>query len=117
MVYFLVKTLISALLIAGVSELGKRSTGVAAILASLPLVSILAMIWLYRDTQDATKVAGLSNGIFWSILPSLLFFMVLPIFLKLGFGFWRALGFSAAIMVVGYGIYVWTLTQFGVRLG
>ena len=79
---FVIKIIVSALIIAGVSELGKKYTPVAAILAALPLTSILAIIWLYRDTKDVEKVSNLSTGIFWAVLPSLLFF--LPFLLKSG---------------------------------
>ncbi len=116
MVYFLIKVLISALIIAGVSELGKRSSGVAAILASLPLTSILAILWLYRDTQDITKIVDLSNGIFWAILPSLLFFIVLPLLLKMKWGFGWAMVSSSVMMVAAYLVYIWGLGKFGIRL-
>ena len=74
----LLKVLISALLIYGISELSKRSTLLGALLASLPLTSLLAMTWLYWDTQDVKRVAELSSGVFWLVLPSLLLFVLLP---------------------------------------
>jgi len=98
---FLTKTIVSALIIAGVSELAKRFIPVAAILASLPLTSILAMIWLYGDTRDAQKISSLSTGIFWAVLPSLLFFLVLPFLLKSGIHFPWALLISCGIMFLG----------------
>jgi hypothetical protein len=114
--YFLIKTLITALVIAGVSEIAKRWTPVAAILASLPLTSILAMIWLYHDTHDVAKITELSNGIFWAVLPSLLFFVVLPVLLKMGVKFGLAMVLASAIMFVGYTIYVMVLRKLGVNL-
>src|SRR5262245_1845053 len=80
--HFLIKTLVSALLIAAISEIAKRFTWFAAILASLPITSILAMIWLYHDTKDAQRVATLSYGVFWMVVPSLVFFLLLPTLLK-----------------------------------
>ena len=71
----LIKVIITALLVTGISELGRRYSTLAAILASLPLTSILAMIWLYWDTHDTRKVSALSYGIFWAVLPTLLFFI------------------------------------------
>jgi hypothetical protein len=115
MTQFLLKTLISAVIIAGVSELGKRSTVAAAVLASLPLTSMLAMMWLYHDTKDTAKVAALSHGIFWAVLPSLLFFIALPLFLKTGKGFWWAMAGASAAMVTAYAAYVWALPKLGVR--
>jgi hypothetical protein len=115
MIYFFTKVLISALVIAGVSELGRRLTPIAAILASLPLTSILAIIWLYHDTHDTTKIMDLSYGIFWAVLPSLLFFFILPIFLKGGIKFGLAMFLSSAIMMIGYALYVWGLRKLGIR--
>lgn len=112
--YFLIKTLITALVISGVSEIAKRWTPVAAILASLPLTSILAMIWLYHDTHDSTKIIELSNGIFWAVLPSLLFFVALPLLLKAGIKFGLGMILASAIMFVGYTIYVALMRKLGV---
>ena len=113
---FLIKIIVSALIIASVSELAKRFTPIAAILASLPLTSILAMIWLYRDTHDVQKVIDLSQGIFWAILPSLLFFIVLPVLLKLGLKFSLAMFSSSVIMFVGYAVYGFLLSKFGIKI-
>ena len=69
--YYIVKIVITTLLIVAISEISKRSTMIGAILASVPLVSVLAMIWLYQDTKDVTKISDLSIGIFWLVLPFL----------------------------------------------
>ena len=112
----MIKVLISALLIAGVSELGKRSSLISAILASLPLTSILAMIWLYWDTGNTQKVSELSIGILWAVLPSLLFFAVFPVILKAGLKFEFALLLSCGIMFLGYVVYVFVLKKFGLSI-
>lgn len=114
--YFLIKTIITALVIAGISELAKRWTPVAAILASLPLTSILAMIWLYHDTHDSAKIIELSNGIFWAVLPSLLFFIALPLLLKAGLKFGLGMILASAIMFVGYTIYVALIRKVGFNI-
>ena len=113
---FFIKTIISALIVAGVSELGKRFTPFAALLASLPVTSILAMIWLYRDTGETRKVAELSSGIFWAVLPSLLFFIVLPLLLKMGLKFGWAMIASSMVMFFGYSLYVVILNKFGLKI-
>lgn len=112
----LIKVIISALIIVGVSELGKRFTPIAAILASLPLVSILAMIWLYNDTNDVQKVIDLSTSIFWAVLPSLIFFLVLPLLLKSGLKFYPSMIISAVVMFIAYSIYLLALGKFGIKL-
>ncbi|HWZ23089.1 MAG TPA: DUF3147 family protein [Cytophagaceae bacterium] len=113
---FIIKIIVSAFIIAGVSELSKRFTPVAAILASLPLTSILAFIWLYRDTKDIEKVIELSYGIFWMVLPSLLFFIILPLLLKKGIGFGLAMLYSCIIMAAFYALYVYILEKFGIKI-
>ena len=113
---YLIKIVLSGLIIAGVSELGKRFTPIAAILASLPLMSILAIIWLYVETRDNQKIIDLSLGIFWAVLPSLVFFLVLPILLKSGLRFSPAMILSAVVMFIAYSLYVVLLSKFGIRI-
>ncbi|MES2984943.1 MAG: DUF3147 family protein [Pseudomonadota bacterium] len=104
--YFLLKIVITALVVATVSELARRYSVFAALIASLPLTSILAMVWLYEDTHDVQKISALSSSIFWMVLPSLLFFLVLPLLLHHGVRFYPALLIACAIMAVGYAIFV-----------
>jgi hypothetical protein len=114
---FLIKILISALLIAAASELAKRSTLAASILVSLPLTSILALSFLYYETRDPARTGELSLGIFWAVLPSLLFFLVLPLLLRAGFRFVPALALACAAMAAAYAGYAALLGRLGVRLG
>lgn len=113
---FAIKIIASAIIIATVSELGKRYTFFASIFASLPLVSVLALIWLYRDTHDIQKVINLSHGIFWVVIPSLLLFIALPLFLKVGFDFYKALFLSCLITSIGYWLFISVLNKFGVNI-
>ncbi len=110
---FLLKVLVSALVVAGASELARRSSVLGALLASLPLTSILAMIWLWRDGADATRIAEFSTNILWLVLPSLLLFVALPLLLRAGFGFWTSLGVACAACVAGYGVTLWLLARSG----
>lgn len=105
--YFLIKTLITALIIAAVSELAKRYTVWAALLASLPLTSILAFIWVYWDTKDSSKIIELSYSVFWLVLPSLAFFVILPLLLKQGFVFPWAMTLSIIAMSAFYSAGIW----------
>ena len=105
MVTFLTKTLLTALVVAGASELSKRSTAFGAILASLPLTSILALSWLYGETGSAEKVSELSRGIFWAVLPSLVFFITLPLLLKWGIRFELSMLLSCGVMAGFYYAY------------
>ncbi|WP_296893574.1 DUF3147 family protein [Thiobacillus sp.] len=107
---------LSALILVAVAEVAKRSTFWAAALASLPLTSLLAFFWLYLDTGDVQKVATLAGGIFWLVLPSLLLFVLLPILLRLGWGFWLSLAVSSAATALAYVGMIKLLSMFGVRL-
>ena len=106
---FLVKVLVSALLVAAVSEVARRSSLLGAVLASLPVTSLLAFIWLYRETGDVQKVAALSADILWLVIPSLLLFALLPVLLRQGLNFWLSLGASCAATALAYGTMAWIL--------
>ncbi|MBI1375166.1 MAG: hypothetical protein GC159_20800 [Phycisphaera sp.] len=80
--YYLLKLVISAALIVVVSEVSKRYATIGGLLASLPLISYLAFIWLYIDTHDKAKVAALSWSILWLVIPSLSLFVALPLLMK-----------------------------------
>lgn len=113
---FALKLVVSALIIAGASELGKRSTFAGAILISLPLSSLLAVTWLYVETKDTARAAAMTSGVFWAVLPSLLFFLVLPALLKRGWGYWPALGAACAATAAGYAAYAAAARRFGLVL-
>ncbi len=113
---FIIKIIFSAIIIALVSELGKKYTFFASILASLPLVSVLALIWLYKETSDMQKVTNLSHGIFWAVIPSLLLFIALPLLLKMGFDFYKAMFLSCLITSVGYWLFISILNKLGVTI-
>ena len=113
---FLVKIIITALVVAGVSELAKRYSALGAILASLPLTSVLAMIWLYWDTKSNAKIISLSYGIFWAVLPSLAFFLILPALLNAGLKFAYAMPIACGLMALLYFVYLYILKQFGVEV-
>jgi hypothetical protein len=99
---YLVKIIVTALLVVLISELSKRSTFAGALLASVPVVSVLAMIWLYNDTRDAAQVAALSRSVFWLVLPSLVLFLLLPVMLARGFQFYVSLAASIGATIVVY---------------
>jgi len=114
--YYILKITITALLIVLISEIAKRSSFVGAILASIPLVSVLAMLWLYVDTEDISKVSSLSTSIFWLVLPSLVLFLVLPLFLRLGIHFYLSMLISMAITAICYWLMVLSLNYLGIKL-
>ncbi len=116
MLYYALKVGISALLIVAISEVAKRSSGVAALLAALPLTSLLAFIWMHLEGAESLRIAELSGQIFWLVLPSLLLFLLLPLLLKQGMGFWQSLALSVAVTVGCYLVMLPVLRKFGVQL-
>ena len=106
MTQYIIKIVISALVIVAVSEISKRSSFLGGLLASIPIVSFMAMIWLYVDTRDVEKVASLSVNIFWLVLPSLVFFLVLPWLLRMKVQFVASFVLSVAVMLLSYGLII-----------
>jgi hypothetical protein len=116
MLYYFGKIVISALVIVAVSEIAKRNSGFAALVASLPLTSLLAIIWLRIEGSEITQIAELSQQIFWLVLPSLVLFLLLPLLLKYGMAFWLSLGLASAATFLCYLIMLTLLRRFGVSI-
>jgi hypothetical protein len=113
---FVVKAAISGVIAALVAEIARRYPGWGGLVASLPLTSILAMIWLWRDTGDRMQVAALSGSILWFILPSLPMFIVLPALIRSGLGFWASLGLVIAGTLALYALMFWAAPRLGIKL-
>jgi hypothetical protein len=116
MLQTIIKVALTSVLVVAISEAGKRSSVLGAILASLPLTSVLAFVWLYADTGDNEKVAALATGIFWLVLPSLLLFIALPLLLRANVPFIPALAASIGITAAGYFIMLAVLRRFGIEI-
>lgn len=116
MLYLAVKALISGIIIAAVSEIAKRSPGFGALVASLPLVSVLGMIWLWRDTHDPIGMAAHSRATFWFVLPSLPMFLAIPALLNRGVPFWLALTAGCLLTIALYLAMTWAGPRFGLHL-
>jgi hypothetical protein len=112
---YLIRTALTAAIVVAVAEIAKRSTVWAALLASLPLTSLLAFVWLYLDTGQAEAVATLSRDILWLVLPSLVLFVALPLLLRAGVGFWLGLCAACLLTAVAYLAMVWVLRRMGVQ--
>jgi hypothetical protein len=113
---FAIKVIGTAVVVVAVSEIAKRSTFWGAILASLPLTSLLAFVWLYVDTGDAQGVANLSHSIFWLVLPSLPLFLLLSMLIRSGWSFWPSLAFACVVTIGAYFGVVWFLERAGLRV-
>jgi hypothetical protein len=116
MLYFTIKALLSGLIIAVVSEIAKRSPAAGALVVSLPLVSVLSMIWLWNETHDTKLIAAQVGSTFWFFLPSIPMFLFIPWLLNRGIGFGIALFAGCALTVVLYLAMVIVGGRFGLRL-
>jgi hypothetical protein len=116
MLFLAVKAALSGVIIAIASEVARRAPTLGALILSLPLVSILAFVWLWRDTGDAERIAALAESTFWYVLPTLPMFLVMPALLRHGVGFWPTLLACCALTFALYLVTVWLLGKFGVAL-
>ncbi len=116
MLYLAVKAALSGVIIAVVSEVARRQPALGALIVSLPLVSILGILWLWHDTGDAERIAAHAQATFWYVLPTLPMFLLVPALLRGGMNFWAALGAGCALTIVLYLVMIWILARFGIAL-
>ena len=116
MLYLLVKAAVSGVLIAIISEVARKNPGWGGLLASLPLVSLMAMIWLWRDTHDPQRVADQAISTFWFVLPSLPLFLIIPLLIRAGWGFWPSILLSCAATLGLYAAMFALSGRVGLRL-
>ena len=109
MAYYIVKVVVTAVIIVLVTEVSKRDTFFGGLIASLPLVSYLSFIWLYVETSDTARISELSMQIFWLVIPSLIFFVIFSMMVKTGFGFAISMSLSTAVMLSAYGVALYFL--------
>jgi hypothetical protein len=116
MAYLVIKALLSGIIVTVVAEVAKRYPGWGALIASLPLVSILGMMWLWRDTHDVRRMASHAEATFWFVLPSLPMFLVVPMMLRQGIGFWASLLAGCVLTMVLYALMTWLGPKVGLQL-
>jgi hypothetical protein len=114
--YFITKLIITTLLIVLISEIAKRSSLAGALLAAIPLVSILAMTWMYVDTDSSENAVEFSYRIVWLIAPSMTLFIAFPILIKKGLGFYSSMGISIVMTIFAYYSVIFILGKFGIKL-
>lgn len=115
MPWIIAKYAITAAVVVLVSEVAKRSDRLGAVLASLPIVTLLALTWLYIEKQPAEKIANHAWYTFWYVMPTLPMFLLFPrLFTR--FGFWPALGLSALVTIVCFVLFAWAVRPWGIKL-
>jgi hypothetical protein len=113
MVYYLTKLFLSAAIIVVVSEVAKVNATLGALIKSLPMISLLALVWIWQDTGNRAAISDLSVSTFWLVIPTLPMFLVLPALLERGWGFYPALASSVGVMLVCYLVAIPILGRFG----
>ena len=116
MTWLVTKYLLTAAVVVVVSEAAKRSDKLGGFIAALPLITVLALIWLYVEKQPQTKLANHAWYTFWYVLPTLPMFLLVPALLRSGINFWTALGAGCALTIMLYLVMIWVLSRFGVAL-
>ncbi|MDF1880036.1 DUF3147 family protein [Sulfurimonas sp. MAG313] len=116
MAFYIIKLLITTVLIVLISEIAKRSSLLGALLAAISLVSILAMTWMYVDTNDPGTAVEFSNRIVWLIAPSMTLFIAFPLLIKKGLSFYPSMFISIALTIFAYYSVIFVLGKFGVKL-
>jgi hypothetical protein len=118
MTYLVIKAIpiLSGVLVVLVSEVARYSPGIGGLITSLPLVAILSVLWLWRDTSDTERIASYTQATFWFVLPSLPMFLALPAMLRHGVGFWASLVVSCILTMALYSATVWLLPRIGVNV-
>lgn len=116
MLQTVIKLLLSSGIIVIVSEIAKKNTLIGGLIVSIPLVSVMAMVWLYIDTKDIENINALSKSILWMVVPSLALFISLPVLLKSGVNFYISMGISILVTMGCYWLMIAALTKFGIKL-
>ncbi len=114
--WFILRALLSGVIVALVALVARRYPAAGALIASLPLISVLGMIWLWRDTHDAATMAVHAEATFWFVLPSLPMFLLIPWLLRRGVDFWPSLVAGCVLTILLYLVTVMIAARFGVRI-
>jgi uncharacterized membrane protein (GlpM family) len=115
MAWIVTKYFLTAAVVVLVSELAKRSDKLGGFVAALPLVTLLALIWLYVENQSEEKIANHAWYTFWYVIPTLPMFLAFPALLP-RIGFWPTMLASVAITVICFGLFVLLVRRFGIEL-
>jgi hypothetical protein len=116
MTAFAIRAILSGIIIALIAVIGKKAPAAGALIASLPLISLLGMIWLWRDTGDRILLANHAEATFYFVIPSLPMFLLIPWMLRSGVGFWLSLGAGIALTIALYLLTVTLAARFGIRI-
>ena len=116
MLWYIIKIAITAVIIVVISEVSKRLPLLGSLIASLPLISVLGMIWIFSETKDVQKIITHAEGTFLYVIPSLPMFLLMPWMLRKGISFYLSLVFGILITILLYFLMTKILARFGMNL-
>lgn len=114
--FFVLKAALSGIIIAVVSTVARRYPGFGALIASLPLISILGMLWLWQETRDPVRMEAHVGATFWYVIPSLPMFLLIPWMMRHGIPFYGALAVGCGVTILLYGLSVWCAGRMNIGL-
>lgn len=113
--FIIFKYLTTALVVVLVSEFAKRSDRLGSLIASLPMVTVLTLIWLYVEKQSIEKISNHAYYTFWYVVPTLPMFLAFP-YLMTKFNFWISLLIFIIGTVLIFWLYALVMKKFGIEL-
>ena len=116
MTAFAIRAILSGIIVALIALVSRKAPAAGALIASLPLISVIGMIWLWRDTTDPLLLANHAEATFWYVLPSLPMFLLIPMMLRNGYGFWWSLAAGCVVTIILYFAMMQIGPRFGLRL-
>ncbi|MGY2800223.1 hypothetical protein ACVWV0_004499 [Ewingella americana] len=115
MLWIITKYILTAAVVVAVSEAAKRSDKFGGFMAALPLITLLALVWLYVEKQSMEKIANHAWYTFWYVIPTLPMFLVFPALLS-RLGFWPTLGVCVVMTTLLFGLFALVVRRFGIEL-
>ena len=115
MSWLVTKYLVTAALVVAVSEVAKRSDRFGGLIAALPLVTLLTLIWLHAENQPQEKITNHALYTFWYVVPTLPMFLAFPALMP-RIGFWLSMLASIIITVACFALFSVVMRKFGVEL-
>ena len=116
MSYIIFKGIISGILIIIISEVSKKFPGFGGLIASLPLISVMAMTWIWLETGNSEKIINHSLSTFWFVIPSLPMFILIPFIIQKNYSFWTSLIIGCLITMILYLISLWIFLKLEIKL-
>lgn len=108
-----IRALIAGIAIALVTAIAKRFPRVGALILTLPLVSILAFIFVWAKDRDMQTISRLSRETLVLVPLGLPFFLPMALANQVGFSFWPAFILGVVLASITIGLWFWLGPQIG----